>query len=409
MPAATTRCVYLTSPPVVIHSFASQETAHARTTASDSLVSLSHPHVRRSPTLPHPNLPPPSQPPSAFSALSSLALDELYVLEREEAHRRAEYEVRHNEALRRLELASRLALSRTDPQPPFPHRSKSAHVSPVSTPSTFYGHGGGGYFNVSHERDDDRDRETKARRRLSGPLEPDSNPVRHHPYRTAAIHHHHHNTHTRSASPTDSEPMSAHHSPRTHPSTSPFLGPLRELSLRSALPSRVPSPVLLPPSLAEGHARRGHSAGDLAAHFGAGTPALSSGASSVGSSPGSFPSSLRTPPSPHEPAPLFLPVHKSAASSRAPSPNLAHGVRVAFGMTPIHAPPARAHWYAHPAPSRGGTCSPPIVLAPLKSASAMGSPELSPVEPRGEGAVQLPHFGEIEAAAGTVSRRHQHA
>ena len=95
-------------------------------------------HIRRSPTV--------TPPSHAFSALSSLALDELYVLEREEAHRRAEYQVRHTEALRRLELASRLALSRSDHQPNLSHRSKSAHVSPVSTPGPFYNHGGGGYM-----------------------------------------------------------------------------------------------------------------------------------------------------------------------------------------------------------------------------------------------------------------------
>ncbi|KAL1705495.1 hypothetical protein EV121DRAFT_258509 [Schizophyllum commune] len=62
---------------------------------------------------PHPaSMPPtPGGPPSgnAFASLSSLAMDELYTLEREEALRRAEYEARHAEALRRAHVNMRTA------------------------------------------------------------------------------------------------------------------------------------------------------------------------------------------------------------------------------------------------------------------------------------------------------------
>jgi zinc finger protein CreA/MIG len=118
---------------------------------------------------------------SAFSALSSLAMDELYVLEKEEAARRAEYEVKHAEALRRLEQsapppggalsASTMAnasststvANHANPSNALEHRrtSQSAGVSPASTP--FYagevgvGVGGsnGGYFGLatSNERE----------------------------------------------------------------------------------------------------------------------------------------------------------------------------------------------------------------------------------------------------------------
>ncbi|KAJ3784058.1 hypothetical protein GGU10DRAFT_37597 [Lentinula aff. detonsa] len=50
---------------------------------------------------------PASQPQTPFTTLSSVAMDELYTLERQEALRRAEYEARHAEALRRAEMETR--------------------------------------------------------------------------------------------------------------------------------------------------------------------------------------------------------------------------------------------------------------------------------------------------------------
>ncbi|KAI6095796.1 hypothetical protein EDD16DRAFT_719757 [Pisolithus croceorrhizus] len=95
--------------------------AYARPT---SIGSYDPVHHRRSQShLPVPN-------PSPISTLSSVAMDELYALEREEALRRAEYEARHAEALRRAEYEARKSdviyiRSRT---------SRSATTSPVSTP-----------------------------------------------------------------------------------------------------------------------------------------------------------------------------------------------------------------------------------------------------------------------------------
>ena len=70
---------------------------------------------------------------SPFTALSSVAMDELYLLEQEEAFRRAEYEARRAEALRRAESQSRLsqvAPSAFEPHPRY-RLSKSATTSPI--------------------------------------------------------------------------------------------------------------------------------------------------------------------------------------------------------------------------------------------------------------------------------------
>ncbi|KAI0647799.1 hypothetical protein C8Q79DRAFT_905791 [Trametes meyenii] len=89
--------------------------------------------------------------PNAFSALSSVAMEELYALERSEALRRAEYEVRHMEALRRAEYEARHA----DIMSFHGRLSKSATTTPIGTP--FFGSHfpteESGYFSVSRERD----------------------------------------------------------------------------------------------------------------------------------------------------------------------------------------------------------------------------------------------------------------
>ncbi|RXW22856.1 hypothetical protein EST38_g2980 [Candolleomyces aberdarensis] len=72
--------------------------------------------------------PPSSAPASAFTALSSVAMDELYALERQEALRRAYYEQRHAEALRRAEYQTRQL-----------RLSKSATTSPVMKPGLTLG------------------------------------------------------------------------------------------------------------------------------------------------------------------------------------------------------------------------------------------------------------------------------
>ncbi|RPD62698.1 hypothetical protein L227DRAFT_584907 [Lentinus tigrinus ALCF2SS1-6] len=90
--------------------------------------------------------------PNAFSALSSVAMEELYALERSEALRRAEYEVRHLEALRRAEYEAR----HTDVMTVHGRLSKSATSTPTGTPfftSHFPSGDEGGYFGVSRERD----------------------------------------------------------------------------------------------------------------------------------------------------------------------------------------------------------------------------------------------------------------
>ncbi|KAG9315849.1 hypothetical protein JVU11DRAFT_3498 [Chiua virens] len=113
--------------------------------------------------------------PSAFSTLSSVAMDELYALEREEALRRAEYEARHAEALRRAEYEARNAeviYFRGRP-------SKSATTSPVSTPfhsglslkapNADAGHVGPRDWSVEEDAVRTLDKFNPAKRRMSGP------------------------------------------------------------------------------------------------------------------------------------------------------------------------------------------------------------------------------------------------
>ncbi|RDX50363.1 hypothetical protein OH76DRAFT_1349384 [Lentinus brumalis] len=109
--------------------------------------------------------------PNAFSALSSVAMGELYALERDEALRRAEYEVRHLEALRRAEYEARHA----DIMSVHGRISKSATTTPLGTPfftSHFPTGDEGGYFGISRERDMGPDDEPltvkQARRRSMG-------------------------------------------------------------------------------------------------------------------------------------------------------------------------------------------------------------------------------------------------
>jgi zinc finger protein CreA/MIG len=289
------------------------------------------------------------------------------------------------------------------------------------------------------------------------------------------------------------------------PSTSPFLGPLRTLNIHSANPSRAPSPILLPPRhdprdsiyadesmtpsrtgsiygsppsaglnarlgkppQTQPAARKGDTYfpmyGSSATSSQVPTPVLTSGPSSNGSSPGSLarlpsPTTLTghygpaiasgsRPPSPHHSRGSPLSTH---ASSRHPYPggnqsthHLAHSVRVAFGMTPVHShPPSRrssppppppsiprnTSWstpsdslhhltsFSHRHPSSGYTTpfvfgsphgafgtgstpgsrapSPPIRLPALKNNVNMDSESTR----RGNDKIELPHFSEFEAS-----------
>lgn len=251
-----------------------------------SLASYEPNHPRRSQT--HVPL---SSNPSAFSTLSSLAMDELYALEREEALRRAEYEARHAEALRRAEYEARNAEAiyfrgRT---------SKSASNSPVHSTISLKAAAADGYFGVSSTRDWNEDEDIRssdkflrAKRRMSGPAwqmtpmsqDPRSVPAHPEPPKprtlNSALHppaYRHLVTYEDSPSPLSSDsdthvaaqhpqsratyPGPAEFSPPSGikateftftPSTSPFLGPLRTLNIHSTNPSRAPSPISLPPT-----------------------------------------------------------------------------------------------------------------------------------------------------------------
>lgn len=140
-----------------------------------------------------------------------------------------------------------------------------------------------------------------------------------------------------------------------------------------------------------------HTHSALSSPYGFTTPALSSGPSSSGSSPSSHPHS-RAPSPPHA-----HPSHHSQSHHAHSSPFLAHSVRVAFGMTPIHStaslPPAHVPGgFAGASMPTSRASSPPIKLAPLRvpSPSVLGD-ERSGKSPR-MGGVALPGFSEIEAA-----------
>ncbi|KAG7088143.1 hypothetical protein E1B28_012165 [Marasmius oreades] len=258
------------------------------------------------------------------------------------------------------------------------------------------------------------------------------------------------------------------------PSTSPFLGPLRGLNLYSTNTSRAPSPVSLPPpvhasspndlpSHYRNHHRHHHgthhpyrdSKGDYHSHHAAHLIAANGSSSpdsilhvDLGSGPGSVETGRTASSTPTGHPPSYIREVRSADSSRASSPlhwehppktqtHLAHSVRLAFGMTPIHPKlplsskrsmsPARVPSpSSHPhhnqlgasivpggmfpismPPSRSS--SPPITLAPLKLPT--GKEEDSNKEVKGDNdenskrddsaqtKVELPGFSVFEAAA----------
>ncbi|KAI0086994.1 hypothetical protein BDY19DRAFT_995424 [Irpex rosettiformis] len=513
--------------------------SYARPTAVYTTDPSHHPNARSAPVADSAYIHPSN--PSAFGALSSVAVEELYALERAEALRRAEYEIRHNEMLRRAEYEARHAeiLSMHG------RVSKSASTTPLLSPECEPQPDRDGYFgdhaavdsNV-HHRNHTRRLSASSSRREYHKVDPRGHTHSHahatslHPYLPATHRPHRHATQDDCPSPASSDSDSIHvmHSPvhatavhapmvgysdplalqfehRTPssevaftPSTSPFLGGMRKLNIHSAVPSRVPSPIHLPPpsvgSPVDGHhhavdgspktmfgGRKRNSTGDLVsltqysnmsglyqpypysndrsvAYLP--TPQLSSGPSSSGSSPRSHANSLSTAPQ--------VSGSMSTSSSRAPSPpvwtqqhskaaanhprdrdyphhhqHLAHSVRVAFGMTPIHprARPASSsmsqtktrpfsdipqttHFtvgehgdISSASVPHSRASSPPIKLPPLKLSSTPPSPPLrsAPLGVKGllnddapsgpvsaataaPERVELPRFSEVEAATG---------
>ncbi|CAL1712379.1 unnamed protein product [Somion occarium] len=434
-----------------------EDESYARTTVYSSESSpLGHGH--RAPHIVDPRVSHVPNP-SAFSALSSAAVEELLALEREEAVRRAEYEIRHEEAMRRAEYEARCAEILSS----HGRLSKSA----VTSPQLFNGHTveDSSYFGLSREREFERHSSSRVYEDIPGlhhgrhfstssirrdnlPIHPHSsghvvdipgNPGRHHAHAHGAwshpYHHpppsHRHHTYEEPSPPSpvssDGESiihcksprrMSATHVPYSDhpqsihgtkadftftPSTSPFLGGLRTLNIHSSGPSRAPSPFRLsPPSLDSpideytrsrvsssvvgspprglgGHdqilgSRKRGSTGDLVSYgkqYGhtyssneraSHSPSGVGGPSSSGSSPGSHHHTLSTYTGGSGSGSAGS---LSASSSRPASPplwgqkssnnahhgqgqrehphhhHLAHSVRVAFGMTPIHPRPSR--------------------------------------------------------------------
>jgi zinc finger protein CreA/MIG len=251
------------------------------------------------------------------------------------------------------------------------------------------------------------------------------------------------------------------------PSTSPFLAPLRTLTINSNTPSRVPSPILLAPcslvggsgteATIEGSASRSGGSPDTdiynssvakrkPPHRDAGSrhvyahsvspfsrhplhlgerslpplpTSISSETSSGGSSPSNFSYSSGSLSS------AWLPVRQkgtlSATGSRPSSPtcwshiptsplhrrvnsssglyvphnNIAHSVRMAFGVDPIYSESNTSRPFSSMPPSR--SASPPITLPPLKIPTLGSTPHgMDGYEGR---RVELPSFRQFTAAA----------
>ncbi|VDC01302.1 unnamed protein product [Peniophora sp. CBMAI 1063] len=373
-------------------------------------------------------------PDSTLAALSSLATTELHAIEREEALRRAEYEVRHSAALARQRHAEILAS--------YGRRARSAATSPVGTPY-LAGPTGSSYFDVSLPEGGHAVDGSRHQAHAHGHSHPYATPAYGAGHRPRSIHedyaqrdepasgaslprprslhdlaptspqpaafshsrsHHalsslasssasHGHSHGYPGHSPVSSTFPAHvHSPeserafsrsaRTAPTSPYFSGlGLASLAIHSGAPSRAPSPgPLLPPphdgsnigstagmgiQHAYSHSRSGAPPSLPAPHDAhpVQTPQLSSGPSSSGSSP-SLPHLSRpaSPPGAHS-APAGIPVGLSAGAQK----HLAHGVRAAFGMTPIHPGPGVA-----PHHTISGLHSAPANITPLSMAPVAG-------------------------------------
>ncbi|KAJ7617515.1 hypothetical protein DFH06DRAFT_103812 [Mycena polygramma] len=330
----------------------------------------------------------PHRPHSAFTTLSSVAMDELYALERQEALRRAEYEARHAEALRRAESHD------------------------------------GAPFRLSNARE--REKSSKNHRRLSGPawqMTPAS--------REPAVLPLPSTTHSRSAShiaappadrkasasppSEDSEPPLTMRSSGWHPtpSTSPFLGPLRTLTLQSRAPSPPPLSLDAPPG-GGGTPHPQHLAHSVRLAFGM-TPIHGAGSAPYPPHPAS---SSHSHPHPH-PSTLNHPTHGYPRTTSWPSfPPLA--------LSPTTSTPASSaststsgSWSGWSSGGNSGgassacssmpgsrSASPPIQLPPLKiPADSPAFPSQRTSNSRGSShpgspdAVELPGFSQFEAAS----------
>lgn len=180
------------------------------------------------------------------------AMEELYALERSEALRRAEFEMRREEAIRRAEENLSMGINPPRNQRTIGH-THGSHPGPehnVSNPQTHHGHhhhfqphpyalahataphhAHRRAFEIEQDRDDTPSPASTDSDSL--PMPPNSGFAS--PGSTGVLVQHPHPQ--RNPAPADV----------FTPSTSPFLGGLRQLGIHSSAPSRAPSPVLLPP------------------------------------------------------------------------------------------------------------------------------------------------------------------
>ncbi|KAF7298722.1 hypothetical protein MIND_00819700 [Mycena indigotica] len=312
---------------------------------------------------------------TAFTTLSSVAMDELYALEREEALRRAEYEAKHAAALRRAESETTHHHDYQQQQQQQQHRLSNAR---------------------------EREKTSKNHRRLSGPAWQMTPASRDPPVLTVPPT----PAHSRSASHIASHPSSSISNERDRdrqtsaspqsedselpltmrrgnwhhptPSTSPFLGPLRTLTLHSRAPSPPPLSLETTPS---GTPHPQHLAHSVRLAFGM-TP-IHSNASPTSNYPPP-PSYQRTTSWPSFPPVSAMSTPTSACTSTGWSSGTgSNGASSASSSMP-----------------NSRSASPPIRLAPLKRDEPSSPPKIkSDGGDRLVHRVELPGFSEFEAAS----------
>lgn len=194
--------------------------------------------------------------PQMSNIVALAAMEELYELERSEVARRLEYEAKRNEAIRRAEAGLGVSISGphihgipsayTHVQHFAPGHHHHYHHQHAHHP---YAHPNAGHHNHTllvhppqkrdHEHETEESPSPTSTDSESLPQMPGSTPT--YPRSPPG-----HSSHVRHPYPTYHQPPGAESAPYT-PSTSPFLGGIRQLGIHSSTPSRVPSPVLLPP------------------------------------------------------------------------------------------------------------------------------------------------------------------
>ncbi|KAL5520089.1 hypothetical protein ACEPAG_1749 [Sanghuangporus baumii] len=184
------------------------------------------------------------------------AMEELYQLERSEAARRAEFEAKRQDAIRRAEVGLGVSMNFVANQsfgnshnPGTPHHQHHHHHQHMGHPYA-HAHHQRRIFNAEHDIEESpspnsTDSDSTGLAPSGGSTYSIGNSAGSFPSHLSYLH-------SPSAVEADRErdweKERRRESASYTPSTSPFLGGIRQLGLHSSGPSRAPSPILLPPS-----------------------------------------------------------------------------------------------------------------------------------------------------------------